>query len=395
MKSHPLRQLVRQVVSGEVDEDSLLVNAEAVSQAGHPKWNDVSGQAAFYGAGIAGAYEGLKDRLSKKDVPPPKGTVQSGLQTQTTLADRFKQAGAKTSSFLAIAGITSPDNDDLDTLIDGVVAKAIANRDAIDAGTAKQTFPNLDDIEKMASKLIGINKGDDEILQVRCAMNTVDGRDKDFQVHAFDKRGYHVLWAQCRNAGDGALAVASLRASHGRNCDSFELAPGKMKVPGRGNAGLTAEALEAVIKQAVDSGVKEIRTSPGSPAVARLYAKMGFKFMDQKDGYSRQPVQWALETIPLYRRLDDARRVVNKVTDMDTNAHESKFEMVLDLTDRAAVRQALVAFQLSRSAIEDVPKGVREKIQAMGQELVEPAFLDWATKPELHNERIVGSDPPI
>lgn len=391
--NHPVRKLVSQVVAGERDQDALLESGEAVAGAPTPSWSDLGGSATYIASTVAGVVDGMKARLDKPAAPT--GSSQAGLHTSRSLADKFHDAQKSTSSYLAIAGISSPPNADaLAQEVDGVVAKAIANREALAADPTTRAFPTVDEVAELASGIVGLNRGDDTIQQVRVAMKT-DGGKEAFSVHAFDRRGYHVMWAQCHDAGSGIMAVQSLRASHGRNCDDFKLAPGKHGVPGRGNAAVTATALESVILKAVQCGVHTIRTSPGSPAVARLYSKMGFRFGDDTGGYNRHPVAWALESIPLIRRMDDAKRVVHKVTDMDRDAPDAAFSMVLDLTDAAAVRQALVAFQLSRGAVDDVPKCVAERMTSMGQMPAEPAFLDWATRPGTEHERVVGPDPPI
>jgi len=391
--NHPVRKLVAQVVAGEQDEDALLESGEAVAEASKPSWSDLGASANYVASTIAGVVDGMTARRDKPDAP--SNASQAGLHTSRSLADKFHDAQKSTSSYLAIAGISSPPNaDELQTQIDGVVAKAEANKEAIAADPTLRAFPTLDEVTKLAKGLVGLNKGDDSIQQVRTTMESFEGRDRKFNVHAFDRRGYHVMWAKCLDGGKGVLAIESLRASHGRNCDSFKLAPGKRGVPGRGNAAVTAAALEAVVLEAVNSGVHTLRTSPGSPAVSRLYAKMGFKFANDSDSYHRHPVEWALETIPLVRRWDDAKRVVHKIDDMNSDTPDTAFSMVLDLTDPAAVRQALVAFQLSRGAVDDVPKNVADRMSAMGETPSEPAFLDWATRPGTEHEQIVGPDPP-
>ena len=119
---------------------------------------------------------------------------------------------------------------------------------------------------------------------------------------------------------------------------------------------------------------------------------MGFH-LDGVDGqFESRPVAWAAEKLPLAEDIDSARRIYTKLSDSD----DPPLDMVLDLTDPKAVRQALVAFQLSRSSVSDVPKNISERMVAAGEDAPTPNYDTWQMKTDSYydNVRVIGDDPP-
>jgi hypothetical protein len=122
-------------------------------------------------------------------------------------------------------------------------------------------------------------------------------------------------------------------------------------------------------------------TSPGSPMVARLYEHMGFTEPGSKSPFHRKPLTWLLEQIPVVTEFVDAVTLVKKernVQEQIERGEDPNYLMALDLTNPVAVRQALVAFSLSRRGLSDVPKDVAEKMAAAGMKAPKPNRAQWA-----------------
>ena len=83
-----------------------------------------------------------------------------------SVVNKIGRAERKATSYLAIAGaIEPPDPKELDATIDAVVAQAKANK-------FKPGFPTLDQLTSMCGGLIGLNSGDDRIVEVRLKQTT-------------------------------------------------------------------------------------------------------------------------------------------------------------------------------------------------------------------------------
>jgi hypothetical protein len=210
----------------------------------------------------------------------------------------------------------APIEEDPEAHVERLVAKA--RRTAASA----QRAPPLarEAFEKTAQALVGLNAGPDQVSEV--FVRSFGGTT--FDVDAFDRAGYHVLNARLQVHAPQMLHVDLLKASHGRNVDDNALWTGAGKVPGRGNARVISEALHGMVELAVEHGFTTLGCTPASNEVAKLYAKMGFT---TADGEPR-----------------------------------ARVSMQLDLTNPAALRQALVVFAASRANITDVPKDVADRI---------------------------------
>jgi hypothetical protein len=344
----------------------------------------VRGGAEIVLSTFAGAAQGLSSRLAKallgkdqKPATPSKApTFKAGVENSQSLQMKLDRLGKKATSYLAITGIAAPPNEaDVQALVAKVVARAKQNK-------AAPGFPSTQDLAKIASVTLGLNSGPDKIGEVWAEDVAATKQQKaHFALHAFDQRGFHVMWGQVHKQADGVLYIDGLRASHGRNCDDLPLDMGEGSVPGRGNGAITAAGLEAMITSGVEHGLHAIATSPGSPAVARLYEKMGFTAPGSKEPFHKKPIAWALENVPVVSDAIDtvniARKGLAAQEQMAAGATEPQYDMLLDLTNPEAVRQALVAFKLSRSAAKDVPKNVSDRLLAAGQPAPQPLAAQY------------------
>lgn len=272
------------------------------------------------------------------------------------------------AELLALAGVLQPpDRDASEREIQQVVAMARANRARLEIGSRRAIeFFDLDELAEMATVLLGVNKGEDAIREVRVA----DVGGDDYEVHAFDAAGYHVLDLSCSMAAPGVLEIESLQASHGRNCESLTMAFGGPSVPGRGNAAAVAAGLSEVIVKGSAAGLHAIQTIPGSPQVQRLYEKMGFTTPGDSRPWRRKLVAWSAQKLPVVSGVMNVTDMLLRSLKRPTH---DELVMTLDLTNEDAVRQALVAFGLTRAAVKDVPKGVADRIAASGAEVKPPS----------------------
>lgn len=266
-----------------------------------------------------------------------RGAVAAQLQKQL-LDLKAETVGL----FSGILGSELPDLNALQARASAWLAKAEANKAKLEAGGKTPITPA--DFKAALKGLIGINSGADEVVQVHATDYCDDlGRrepGKFLSIDAFDAAGFHVLRGDIYTEDAGALYIAGLRATHGRNVDDLGLREGEAKIPGRGNTRLIAQAFESAIEAALEQGFTKLQCMPGGPSVAKLYYKMGFRYEETKD--------------------PDAY---------------IKFEtMTLDLTDKERIDQIVFVFAASRAGITDVPKNIGERIAAAGEWQSPPAL---------------------
>jgi hypothetical protein len=310
----------------------------------------------------------------------PPGTVRAGLLRSSTKASYVVAsadlARKESGRFLALAGALRPtDPAATRKLVDQVTTLAKANRERIVLESAHAIpFPKLADFAQIGQALLGHNTGPDEVSEVR--IRSSSGKDRRaVAIHAFDRAGFHVMAVSASMRAPGDLYVEELQASHGRNCEDLLMALGGGKQPGRGNGALISAGLEALIVEGAKAGLHTISTRPGSPQVQRLYEKMGFTSPGDDRPWKRRLAAWLTEKLPV------ASGVLNLYTLYRQSALEQRGvdaeTMVLDLTNRAAVAQALVGFRLARTTIHDVPKGVAEEMKALGLPAERPRIKQY------------------
>jgi hypothetical protein len=338
-------------------------------------------------SGAVGTAEGVTHRvygIVGQAVEDARG-FRLGTESLSSLASKVGRAERRAESYLALAGVVSPPNaQELEQTIELVVARARANKTRLSNGEKLLDFPKLDHFATASGALLGLNTGDDRIEEVRVIDHTPRGRKRRrIEIHAFDHRGFHVLDANLSRLDAGVLYVDALRATHGRNCEDLELDFGGHGVPGRGNALAVAAGLESLITEAVKNGVHTLATSPGSPAVASLYMKMGFTEPGSEQPFSKRRLEWLLEQFPLLSEGVQAANLIRKqqhVEEQLERGEEPNWIQKLDLTNPEAVHQALAGFRLSRAAITDVPKDVAAKLEAAGEKEPEPRHTVWKRK---------------
>jgi hypothetical protein len=374
----PFRGFARKLFATErMTVGELDARYEDMSTALPATIGDLQSSATVAGAVKLGATEGIAarfftkvERLGPKQAPP-------------SLLARYQRLENKASSYLALAGLMTPiDAEALEGTIDLVVAQAKANKHRLGLGQSVADFPKLDDFASMAEALLGINQGRDQVVEVRVVdWSPKAKKNKAIELHAFDKAGFHVLEAELSKAAPGVLYVDCLKASHGRNCDEIAMDFGGRGMPGRGNAALVGAGLEAVMVHAVRHGVYAIRTRPGSPMVASLYMKMGFTEPGSDTPFSRRRIEWLLEQLPILSEGIAALNLIREQLNVHRQAQggaDPHTDQTLDLTNPEAVRQALVAFRLSRAAVTGVPRGVAAKLVAMGKRPPRPGLKRYA-----------------
>jgi hypothetical protein len=390
MLSNPLREALRRVIAEEPISGAELDELHAGIAEHFPdvKGGDIKGVidtilSASLGAGEGVALSMKNFIISEKEKlrgTAPKG-FKPGQETSASIAQKLAGKASylgdaasgtqkEIGKFAALAGLVKPqDPKATDKLIDQVVTMAKANKARIELGSAHAiNFPKLKDFAKMGQALLGLNKGKDQIGEVRVGI--WGGKKPQAQLHAWDKAGFHVMNTVLDFYAPGEIWVEELQASHGRNATQLFMAQGGEKQPGRGNAAAVAAGLESVIVNGVQAGLHAIVTRPGSPQVQRLYEKMGFTTPGDTRPWKKKLIEWAAEKLPV------VPGILNAVTMLRQGFGEAEGKdmstMKLDLTNPEAVRQALVSFRLTRSAASDVPKGVAEKMVAMGQQADTP-----------------------
>lgn len=321
--------------------------------------------------------------------PTPQEARKYRSQTLATAAHAAKRVPGELKGtqrsvgrWLALAGVVQPPNRaEVRQIINDVVLLAQGNKLRHDVNSAHVArAPKLDDIAAMGQSLLGLNSGDDQIVEVR-AVEFPSRRGKAFELHAFDRAGFHVLHCEVFMLEPGKLYVDDLRATHGRNAEDLMLSIGAERMPGRGNALAVAAGLEAVIVTGARAGIHQIVTRPGSPQVQRLYEKMGFTSPGSADPFKRRLVEWAVDRLPVVSGVIDAAKFATKsirTMELIDRGEEADMRMVLDLTNAAAVEQALVGFRLGRAAIRDVPKGVADEVVRSGRAEPRPLAKAWA-----------------
>lgn len=226
---------------------------------------------------------------------------------------------------LGLFAAAFPDTTALSQHADMLVARAQASALARRSGAFSHAAFSTAAFAHVAERVLGLNSGPDEISEAHLLADAVGVR-----LEAYDRVGFHVL-SGLLIARPHALYISELKAAHGRNIEELGgFGAGHAHLPGRGNARAVSEALTALMESAVAAGFTSLACTPGSPEVARLYAKMGFVDIQ----------------------------------------HES--EMVLDLTDAQAVKHLLFVFTASRAGISDVPKNVAARIRASGRAALPP-----------------------
>lgn len=329
------------------------------------------------------------DKATPKDLPQfveRTGIGRSTFRVLTYGARTAESAPKEAGKFLAIAGLASPaDPEATEAQIDQVVTMARANAARIEIRNKHAiAAPDLDEIAKMGTALLGLNSGPDQIKEVRVIAHEDDAHT--FELHAFDAAGYHVFDIEVYMAEPGVMHIDTLQASHGRNCEKLLMAFGGSSVPGRGNAAAIAAGLEALVVEGAKAGLHKIRTTPGSPQVMRLYEKMGFTSPGDDRPWRRKLVAWTAEKLPVVSGLFTAASLLAESFKQDGRSQH----MVLDLEHDDAVRQALVGFRLARAAFSDVPKNVAQRMEALGQTPTPPSQATYAEEfPEGPNVRVL------
>lgn len=250
----------------------------------------------------------------------------------------------KAKAFLTMAGLThNADTAQVKRDVAEVAQRAAGSKEAIAQGVAEKTFLDMETCKNIASSILGLNQGPDQVVEARIKADNRDqlGNDTMFSLYAFDRADFQILNGLIYKPQDGVLHIEALRASHGRNCEDFKLGLGKPKEPGRGNSAIIAAGLESIILEGSKCGIHRITTKPGSFKVAELYQKMGF-------------------------RVEGHTEKVDKPQAAEL--------MYLDLTNTDRLKDALLGFSLSRSMITDVPKDVTARMLADGQEAPQPSY---------------------
>lgn len=396
---HPLREWARTVVGEErktgpeldVLYEELGETYPFVSLRAPKESADAVLSAAVGSAEGAGhAIKEFVDAQLERSEPKPGSKIPLGRAATYSVrkASVLNQEGGQ---FLALAGVAKPpDPEATDRLIEQVTTIAKANHARIELKSKHAIpFPKLADFAVMGSALLGVNKGKDRVDEVRVV--AWGGKHRDVEVHAFDKAGFHVLELGVQMESPGVLYIQHLQSSHGRNCDELTMAFGGGSVPGRGNAGLIAAGLEALIVEGAKAGLYAIATTPGSPQVQRLYEKMGFTAPGHEGPWRRRLLTWVGEKIPVVSGLLNAGTLYRQATKAAQG--EDSETMILDLRDEGAVRQALVGFQLARSRFQDVPKNVAKKMADLGQAPDRPNVAQYRKQlPEgANNTRVLTS----
>ncbi|MCC6810797.1 MAG: hypothetical protein IT381_25435 [Deltaproteobacteria bacterium] len=407
MLTHPLREALRRVIAEEpISGEELDELHERIAEK-FPNGSNIPGTLDTVASASVGVGEGVaialkqfvETELAKMRGGADKG-FKAGQETSHSLAQKLAQKQSyvgghavnlqkEVGKFAALVGAVSPpDPKATDKLIEQVVTMAKANKARLELGSSHAIeFPKLKDFAEMGQGLLGVNGGKDKIEEVRVAL--WGGKARQAQIHAWDSAGFHVLNTVLDMHAPGEVWVEELQASHGRNCTELFMAQGGEKVPGRGNAGLVAAGLEAVIVKGVQAGVHAIVTRPGSPQVQRLYEKMGFTTPGETKPWRKRVLEWAVEKLPVVPGLMNAATMLKQGLleaqgkDMST--------MRLDLTNPEAVRQALVGFRLARATIKDVPKDIGDKMKAMGQKPDKPDTTERA-RLEGNNVRVIRED---
>jgi hypothetical protein len=367
MLQHPMRGLARGLFRGDDINGSDFSSAcRKVASAGT--------SFDLVASGVVGAAEGTAERFSQRR----SGPFLIGRETSASMAKKL-------DAYLKLVGVQQPASPEIEALVQHVVARARANRDA-------GAFPTFDEMVEIGKPLLGLNGGDDRVVELVVAEPKLDPKmfeakadqAKDdpaknetakrlsaaetmYSINAFDRRGFHVLGIEVGPAPQpGVLYVWMLSAAHGRNCEDFRGGFEGARIPGRGNHALVAAGLESMIVNGAEHGLVAIAAHAGSPSVARLYQKMGFA--EEGTKFHKRPLKWALEQIPLLAKSFDAAALVK--------SRASK-PLVLDLTDERAVRQAITCFRKSRARDRDVPKNVTERMIARGDEAPVPSRDEW------------------
>lgn len=399
--THPLRELTRVIVGREpikaealddiwerldgeypcVRRDDLPKTAEAVAAA-----------AIGLAEGAAQAVSNFVDEQTKAALPKTAKKEKAGLfRGGTAFAVGTSRMVAKESNkLLALAGLARPpDAAKVKKLVQQITTLAQANKAAIELNsTHTLPFPSLDDFSRMGQAVLGLNSGKDKISEVRIVRWA--GADyRETEIHAFDRRGFHVFNINLSMDEPGVLRVNALQASHGRNCEDLYQSFGGAHEPGRGNTALIAAGLEALIVEGAKSGMHAIVTYPGSPNVQRLYEKMGFTSPGQSGPWSRKTFAWTTEKMPVVSGIHDLL-ILRRQLDMGSEA-----TMTLDLTNPRAVQQALIGFQLTRALVKDVPKDVASKMKKAGLALLPPSINEYEGLAEnSHQTRVLRRSPP-
>lgn len=373
---HPVREFSRRLFAADhLSVEALDRAADAIGPTLPASIGDVLPSKRLAGALKLGAGEGVATRALAAGQRPE-------LISPNTVHAKLQRGVRRAGSYLAIAGLVPPpDRRSLEETIDLVVAQAKANRHRLEVGQEILDFPRLDAFAAMAESLFGHGSGADRVEEVRVVDWIPKGKKRrDVAIHAFDRRGFHVLEAAFSKVGPGLLYIDCLRASHGRNCEDLGLDFGGGKVPGRGNAALVGAGLEALLIHAVRHGVHTIATSPGSPMVASLYMKMGFTAPGSEAPFTRHRLEWLLEQFPVLREAIAGLNLVRKERNVQAQLEAGQapsYLQKLELDNPEAVRQALSAFRLSRASVTDVPKDVAARLVQAGHPAPKPNHAEW------------------
>lgn len=377
---HPLRDFARRLFGGEpltvpeLDRAATEIGPTIPASIGEVvPWKHLTGALKL------GATEGVAGRALAAG---ERVVGRAGVERTASLTQKLERSARRVGSYLAIAGITPPpDPQALERTIELVVAQAKANRHRLEVGLPILDFPRLDAFAAMAEGLVGQGQGPDRIAEVRVVDWVPKGKKRrDVAIHAFDRRGFHVLEAAFSKVAPGTLYIDCLRASHGRNCEDLGLDFGGAKVPGRGNPALVGAGLEALLVHAVRHGVHTIATSPGSPMVAMLYLKMGFTAPGSPVPFARRRLEWLLEQLPVVKEAIAGLHLVRKERNVQAQLEAGEapsYLQRLELDNPEAVRQALSAFQLSRASAPPVPRDVAAQIVAEGGAAPQPNPRAW------------------
>lgn len=391
MLSNPLRALSRRFVAREPINDQDLDNLEkTLKQRGISSIADAPKSLECVASAAIGAAEGLAARFGQVVVPcietvRREGPIRAGLVTTRALQSALPVAQRKATTYLALTGVLRPSGAEArEAMVGRIVKDAAFTTACIEREMKVKTFPSLEDFETIARGLLGINSGADEVVEIRIHRRqerSLAGSQTKLDLHAFDRAGYHVLWAELASCPElpGALFIEQLIATHGRNAEDLELDFGGAGVPGRGNNALVARALEAVLVHGSGHGLWVLGTIAASPMVQRLYMKMGFAPPGTPGPFRKQWFGWALEQMPLGPELSDAMILGAGLLRRQTHRGDDFVPeiMSLDMTRPEAVRQALVAFALSRAGMHDVPKNVAARLAARGETPSPPSAKAW------------------